>query len=93
MSKSKKRRVTSPITPRLRRTLRRKDPLAGDLSFLLDDRRNWVSLSFETKPKDKSITLRLSEDLLSSIKAQAKKAGINYQKWIRASLEEALKAS
>lgn len=93
MSKSRKHRTTSPETPRLRKTLKRKDPLAGDLSFLLEDKRNWVSLSFETKPKDKSITLRLSDDLLTSIKARAKQAGVNYQKWIRASLEEALKAS
>lgn len=80
-------------TAQLRKRLKREDPLAGDLSFLLTDKEDWLAVSFELKPKDKTITLRLSDELLSAIKARAKKSGVNYQKWIRASLEEALKAS
>ena len=80
-------------TAKLRKLLKNEDPLAQDLSFLLDDMSQWVNVRFEMQPKNKTITLRMSEDLLVAIKTQAKKQGIDYQKWIRAKLAAALKVS
>ena len=40
-----------------------KDPLDKDLSSLFD-RPDWKKVNFELKPKNKTITLRMSEDLL-----------------------------
>jgi predicted DNA binding CopG/RHH family protein len=45
---------------------------------------------FELKPKDKSVNLRLSADLLAAIRKQAKKLGIPYQRFMRLKLEQAL---
>lgn len=45
---------------------------------------------FEFKSKDKSITMRLPESLLAAIKAEAERAGIPYQRFIRKTLENAL---
>jgi predicted DNA binding CopG/RHH family protein len=68
------------------------DPLSGDLSQLFD-KKGWKKIKFELMPKDKSITLRLSEDMLNAIKARAEGEGLDYQKWIRSSLEDALNKS
>jgi len=69
------------------------DPLEGDLSELLKSSQ-WQRVRFELKPKNKTITLRLSEDLLNAVKKQADKEGLDYQKFIRLMLEQAvLKAS
>lgn len=65
------------------------DPLKKDLSHLFS-KSSWKKMSFELKAKNKSITLRLNEDLLEAIKSKAQEEGVDYQKWIRASLEEAL---
>lgn len=62
-----------------------------DLSelFLLD---GWQKTRFELiKPKNKSITLRMSEELLKEVKSKAKKLGLDYQKFIRLALENAVK--
>lgn len=75
-----------------KKKVKNKDPLQGDLSSLFKEK-GWKRVQYELKPKDKTVTLRMSEDLLNAIKIEAKKAGLDYQKWIRASLEEALKAS
>lgn len=69
-----------------------RDPLSGDLSQLFD-KKGWKKIKFELMPKDKSITLRLSEDMLNAIKARAEDEGLDYQKWIRSSLEDALNKS
>ncbi len=45
---------------------------------------------FELKRKDKSVNLRLPEDLLAAVRAQAQKEGIPYQRFIRMVLERAL---
>lgn len=45
---------------------------------------------FEFKTKDKSITMRLPESLLSAIKAEAERSGIPYQRFIRKALENSL---
>ncbi len=66
------------------------DPLAGDLSSLFDEG-DWKKLRFElTCPKNKTITLRISEELLKSIKDKAKKLKIDYHKLIRIVLEKAI---
>lgn len=69
-----------------------KDPLAGDLSYLFD-LPGWKKVRFEFKPKNKTITLRISEELLEAIKVKAETEGLDYQKWIRNSLEESLHKS
>src|SRR5258708_37375259 len=48
---------------------------------------------FEIKRKDKSINLRLSEDLYDAVRERAARAGLPYQRFIRLTLEQALGAS
>jgi predicted DNA binding CopG/RHH family protein len=48
---------------------------------------------FEIKRKDKSINLRLSEELFDAVRARAARAGLPYQRFIRLTLEQALGAS
>ena len=62
------------------------DPLAGDLSDLLENG-DWKRVKFELRPKNKTITIRLSEELLEAIKGKAEANGLDYQKWIRIALE------
>jgi predicted DNA binding CopG/RHH family protein len=45
---------------------------------------------FEFQPKEKSINLRISQDLLKAVQAKAKREGIPYQRYIRQALERAL---
>jgi len=45
---------------------------------------------FELKPKDKSVNLRLPEDLLEAVRSKAQRAGIPYQRFIRMALERAV---
>ena len=63
------------------------DPLAGDLSSLMD-KGKWVKMSelFELQPKNKTVTLRLSEELLNEVKKVASERDVNYQKLIREAL-------
>jgi predicted DNA binding CopG/RHH family protein len=49
-------------------------------------------MQFEIKPKDKSINLRLSEDLYKAVRKRAALAGIPYQRFIRLTLEQAIGA-
>ncbi len=66
-------------------------------SFLKKDLTDFISLenfkstSFEFAPKDKSITLRVSNQLLDAVQSVAKRRGINYQKIIREAIEQFLK--
>jgi predicted DNA binding CopG/RHH family protein len=71
---------------------RERDPLAGDLSHLLDQP-GWRKTRYEFKIKNKTITLRISESLLEAIKEKAQHEGVDYQRWIRLSLEECLHKS
>ena len=48
---------------------------------------------FEIKPKDKSINLRLPEELYTAIRKRAAKAGVPYQRYIRLALESAIASS
>ena len=45
---------------------------------------------FEIKPKDKSINLRVSEDLYKAVRKRAARAGVHYQRYIRLALERAV---
>jgi predicted DNA binding CopG/RHH family protein len=47
----------------------------------------WLRVRYELQPKTKTVTVRMSEALLEAIKLQAEQSGINYQKFIRLSLE------
>ena len=49
-----------------------------------------VPMRFELKPKDKSVNLRLPEQLLEAVRRRAARAGIPYQRFIRMALERAL---
>lgn len=68
------------------------DPLKKDLSSLFD-RKDWKKVNFELLQKNKTITLRINEELLEAIKLKANEEGIDYQKWIRESLMEKLNRS
>ena len=46
--------------------------------------------SFEIKPKDKSIKLRLSGELYAAVRKRAARAGVPYQRFIRLTLEQAI---
>jgi predicted DNA binding CopG/RHH family protein len=45
---------------------------------------------FELKRKDKSINLRLSDDLLAAVRKRARREGVPYQRFIRLTLERAV---
>lgn len=63
------------------------DPLAGDLSEMMINA-DWKVAQFElTKPKTETVTLRMSKDLLKGIKEEAKKLGLDYQKFMRIMME------
>jgi predicted DNA binding CopG/RHH family protein len=47
---------------------------------------------FEIKPKDKSINLRLSEELYNAVRKRAARAGLPYQGLIRLTLEQVMDA-
>jgi predicted DNA binding CopG/RHH family protein len=47
-------------------------------------------IRFELKRKDKSVNLRLPEQLLDAVRKHAQHAGIPYQRFIRMALERAL---
>ncbi len=72
MAKSKKKNVES-------------DPLDRDMSFLLKEKGKWVRLNelFQIQKKNKTITLRVSDDLLNEVKKIAKDEDMDYQKLIR----------
>lgn len=62
--------------------------LEQDLSDL--DFSQFKPMHFEIKPKEKSINLRISEALLDSVRAHAKREGVPYQRFIRHALERAV---
>lgn len=73
------------------------DPLDRDLSHLLADKTEWKPLdSFyatEFKKKDKTLTIRLSDDLMELVRKSAKKQNIDIQKLVRKILMENLAKS
>lgn len=68
------------------------DPLDRDMSFVFKDPTKWKEFSdlFQFAPKDKTITLRMSADLLNRYKQLAKQMDTKYQKLIREALLEYL---
>lgn len=62
------------------------DPLDRDLSDLLSQE-GWQRVRFELRPKNKTVTIRMSEELLDALKERAEKQGLDYQKFIRIALE------
>ena len=48
------------------------------------------TVRFEMKRKDKSINLRLPEELYDAVRQRASQAGLPYQRFIRLALENAL---
>ena len=56
------------------------------------DLRGAPLVRFETKPKDKSINLRLPGELYEAVRARAVGAGLPYQPFIRLTLERAISA-
>src|ERR1035437_3901078 len=48
---------------------------------------------FEIRRKDKSINLRLSEELYDAVRERAARAGLPYQRFIRLTLEQAVTAA
>ena len=51
---------------------------------------NFAPMRFELKPKNQTVTVRMSEELLKAVKNKAKKQGIPYQKLIRQALEKSV---
>lgn len=76
--------------PKMKSDRSAKSMLKRDLSeyFSTD---NFKTTSFEFAPKDKSITIRVSSELLKAVQSEAKKRGTNYQKLIREALERFIK--
>jgi predicted DNA binding CopG/RHH family protein len=67
--------------------------LAQDLTEYLTPenfKENFSPVTFEFAPKDATISLRLSKDLLEAVKKASDKRGIAYQKFIRESIERAI---
>jgi predicted DNA binding CopG/RHH family protein len=62
--------------------------LEQDLSDL--DFSQFQPVRFEFRPKQKSINLRISEELLDAVRTHAKRQGIPYQRYIRQALERAV---
>lgn len=75
--------------PRLRTDNEAEAFLDQDLSDYIRPE-HMVPLRYEVRPKGRSVNLRLSEELLTAVKARAKEEGIPYQRFIRVTLEEAL---
>ena len=66
--------------------------LDGDMSDFITQN-DFHLTTFEFAPKNKTITIRVSEELLKAIRSQAKKRKTTYQKFIREALERILKNS
>jgi predicted DNA binding CopG/RHH family protein len=62
--------------------------LEQDLSDL--DFSQFKPVQFEFRPKQKTVNLRISAELLSAVRASAKRQGIPYQRYIRQALERAV---
>lgn len=51
---------------------------------------NFKKVHFELYPKNKTVTIRISEPLIKALKNRAKTKGISYQKLMRQALEKIL---
>jgi predicted DNA binding CopG/RHH family protein len=65
-------------------------------AFLERDLTDYISAEtlapfpFELRPKEKSVNLRISGELLDAVRKRARKQGIPYQRFIRQALERAV---
>ena len=68
-----------------KRKTKEKDTLDQDMSFLLREKGKWIRFNelFQLQKKNRTITLRVSDDLLNEVKKIAKEEDTNYQKLIR----------
>ncbi len=64
--------------------------LSRDLSDYISAE-NLAPFPFEFRPKQKSVNLRISDELLKAVRIAARRRGIPYQRYIRQALELALK--
>ncbi len=62
----------------------------ADADLTAYDLSSMTPVRFELKQKDRSVTLRLSEQLLKAVQAEAGRVGMPYQHFIRLKLEQAL---
>lgn len=60
--------------------------LNKDLSHYMHSE-NFKPAYFELKPKNHTVTIRISKELLQALKAKAKKKKIHYQKLMRQAFE------
>jgi len=75
--------------PRLKTDAEIEALLEEDLSdYLTPD--NFKLVTFEFKPKDKSVNIRMSEEMLEKVKSVSQKEGIPYQRYIRRAIERSL---
>lgn len=58
------------------------DPLAGDLSEIIG-KAKWKKVRFVLAPKDTTVTLRMSKDMVETAKKLAKKRGVKYHRLMR----------
>ena len=54
------------------------------------DLSSMTPMHFEFQPKNRTITMRLSESLFEAIREEADRSGMPYQRFIRKALEEAV---
>lgn len=68
------------------------DPLAGDLSEFIG-KAKWRKVRFVLAPKDTTVTLRMSKDMVETAKRVAKKRGVKYHRLMRDAIAHYLVAS
>ncbi|NET57753.1 MAG: CopG family transcriptional regulator [Symploca sp. SIO2E6] len=86
--------MNKPKLPKMTTEQEAESLLERDLSEFLEPeafRENFVPISFEFLPKDATLNLRISTELLEAIKELAQKKGIGYQKFVRQVLERTVK--
>ena len=66
-----------------------RDILDKDLTAYIKGE-NLAPYPFEYQPKQKSVNLRISEELLNAVRIAARRRGIPYQRYIRQALETSL---
>ena len=75
--------------PRLRSN-RAAEDFVATADLIRYDLWGMVPARFEFKPKTERVNMRLSKDLLETVKKRAAKAGVSYQRFIRLALERAV---
>src|SRR5208282_4790243 len=76
--------------PALRSDKEAEELLGKDLSEYISAE-NLEPFPFEYRPKQKSVNLRISDELLKAVRTAARRRGIPYQRYIRQALELALR--